>query len=450
MALEALGDTEHGVNRRTFSRRKSRKGQSTKRGGRHKVSLLELHGAAPCDFLVDCDEPVPFKSWMRLTQKVRAVQWVRSRILMMKPRTAWIRLIRKLHARSAETRWRRPFRWNWTASEVEEEWGHSTVWRPWRSSGGHASSGRLCSICRGFVDDDDGADALTGISIASCDTAHSPEGERKHAMLATAFKASASLATSDGSVAECEAVIDYVLGTLGSYGQRVRFLEISRLENPCVSSRYLDGGAVRFMFHGCRSQRNEDSILKNGFQVACCKSGGAGYGTWFAYNAAYSDSGFAFTDADNVKHLFVCIVSERCVAFDDYKCMRVVAQDCAYPVWLVKYQKVCEGFCEYYYYSDFYQPSDYQNDGGDGDLCENDDLSDDWCTHDDVMLSKELQEAKRATDHRHTKRPCAGARPGLRSALGSRVPDASRRHRSSKRGGRHKVSAVEWPDATYN
>merc|ERR1712151_425244 len=96
-------------------------------------------------------------------------------------------------------------------------------------------------------------------------------------------------------------------------------------------------GGETLMFHGCRSMENEDSISKDGFQVSCCRSGGQNYGSWFAYNASYSDGGYAFTDGSGIKHLFVCAVSRQEVVRND-SVMRVVGQDCAYPMWIVKYK----------------------------------------------------------------------------------------------------------------
>merc|ERR1712150_90641 len=83
---------------------------------------------------------------------------------------------------------------------------------------------------------------------------------------------------------------------------------------------------------------NEDSIKSIGFQVSRCSSGGKNYGTWFAYNAAYSDSGYAFSDQEGVRHLFVCVVCYAEVVRDD-AVMRVVGQGCAYPMWLLKYKR---------------------------------------------------------------------------------------------------------------
>merc|ERR1719277_2605961 len=77
----------------------------------------------------------------------------------------------------------------------------------------------------------------------------------------------------------------------------------------------------------------------NGFQVSHCRSGGQNFGTWFAYNATYSDSGgYVFGDEQGLQHIFVCVVSRRYVVKDDM-IMRVVAQDSAYPLWLLRYRR---------------------------------------------------------------------------------------------------------------
>lgn len=94
------------------------------------------------------------------------------------------------------------------------------------------------------------------------------------------------------------------------------------------------------MFHGCRSADNEESIIQDGFSVPKCVSGGSNYGTWLAYIAAYSDSGFAFDDSQGVRHLFVALVTETDVRRDDGQVMRVVGPDCAYPMYVLTYQRV--------------------------------------------------------------------------------------------------------------
>jgi len=133
---------------------------------------------------------------------------------------------------------------------------------------------------------------------------------------------------------EFRAVESYFVKTLGGIGAKVE--SIHAIQNPKVQRRYRSGGET-VMFHGCRSQQNEDKILDNGFTVSACRSGGAGFGTWFAYNASYSNCGYAFTDSVGMKHMFICIVSYYYTVLDN-STMRVVGQDCAYPQWLVKYE----------------------------------------------------------------------------------------------------------------
>merc|ERR1712232_1158833 len=79
-------------------------------------------------------------------------------------------------------------------------------------------------------------------------------------------------------------------------------------------------------------------IIANGFDVNCCKSGGRKFGTWFAYAASYSNSGFVFVDRQAIRHLFVCVVSSKHVVLDNAT-MRVVGEGCAYPLWLLKYKE---------------------------------------------------------------------------------------------------------------
>merc|ERR1712094_38028 len=82
----------------------------------------------------------------------------------------------------------------------------------------------------------------------------------------------------------------------------------------------------------------EDAILANGFQIACCISGGTNYGTWFAYKASYSDGGYTFSDPAGIFHIFICVVCYTNVIRDDMT-MRVVGQDCAYPMWMLTYTR---------------------------------------------------------------------------------------------------------------
>merc|ERR1719330_1008199 len=90
------------------------------------------------------------------------------------------------------------------------------------------------------------------------------------------------------------------------------------------------------MFHGCRSLANEESIMAGGFNVSRCVSGGGGFGTWFAYNSSYSNSGYVLS-LEGTRHIFVCAVSDTKDVALDNSIMRVVGQDCAYPMWLLTY-----------------------------------------------------------------------------------------------------------------
>merc|ERR1711971_269385 len=101
---------------------------------------------------------------------------------------------------------------------------------------------------------------------------------------------------------------------------------MSTLNRP-VYNRFSSNGDETIMFHGCRSQANEDSIIQNGFQVSKCSSGGRNFGTWFAYNASYSNCGYVYVEPSGVRHMFICAVSETYVLLDRQD-MRVVGQDC--------------------------------------------------------------------------------------------------------------------------
>mmetsp|Transcript_137179 Transcript_137179/g.273723 ORF Transcript_137179/g.273723 Transcript_137179/m.273723 type:complete len:449 (+) Transcript_137179:92-1438(+) len=134
------------------------------------------------------------------------------------------------------------------------------------------------------------------------------------------------------------AVTSYFRGTLGWLPTIV---SIERVQNEEVYSRFkgINEPGLTIMFHGCRSPANEDSIVRDGFLVSKCRSGGTNYGTWCAYAASYSDSGFVFQERDGLKHIFVVVVSRTKVVLDN-QTMRVVGQDCAYPLWLVKYRNL--------------------------------------------------------------------------------------------------------------
>jgi hypothetical protein len=183
------------------------------------------------------------------------------------------------------------------------------------------------------------------------------------------------------------------------------------------------------MFHGCRSQENEDKILDHGFQVSQCVSGGANYGTWFAYNASYSDGGYAHVDSDGMKHLFLNIVSDAQVALECADICRVVGQDCAYPVWLVRYLHLCPGNCAAYCYSDYGDECDdydyyYVN------VCEG------------GLPWKTLREAEKVTatlreSRRRGKCQAKCRRLGCIAEL-----RRGRKGQPLKRGGRHKVGSL--------
>lgn len=88
-------------------------------------------------------------------------------------------------------------------------------------------------------------------------------------------------------------------------GRQVYVMSISRVQNEAAYRRYWrrshadkpvnEPAKELMMFHGCRSQGNENSIVTKGFE-ARTRSGVLG--TWLAYIAAYSDAGFAFDDRE--------------------------------------------------------------------------------------------------------------------------------------------------------
>lgn len=142
---------------------------------------------------------------------------------------------------------------------------------------------------------------------------------------------------------EYVAVTEYFLQTLS---QDAKVTELLRVQNESVFRRFAAPGPGgdpmgqaehTLMFHGCRSHANEESILREGFQVSRCTSGGSNYGTWCAYNAQYSNGGFVREDATGMRHIFVCVASRRYVVVDNAT-MRVVGQDCVYPLWLLRYR----------------------------------------------------------------------------------------------------------------
>eukprot|EP00930_Biecheleria_cincta_P004314 TRINITY_DN105224_c0_g1_i1.p1 TRINITY_DN105224_c0_g1~~TRINITY_DN105224_c0_g1_i1.p1 ORF type:complete len:520 (-),score=63.03 TRINITY_DN105224_c0_g1_i1:339-1841(-) len=137
---------------------------------------------------------------------------------------------------------------------------------------------------------------------------------------------------------EYRAVTSYFNATVGCQGAGIQVQELVRIQNEKVYHQFKAGERDTIMFHGCRSQQNEDSIITEGFQVKRCVSGGLGFGTWFAYGAAYSHGGgYTFIDGGGVWHLFVCVVSPEYVVLDNAT-MRVVGQGCAYPLWLLTYK----------------------------------------------------------------------------------------------------------------
>jgi len=151
---------------------------------------------------------------------------------------------------------------------------------------------------------------------------------------------SVSLCPSDE---EYQAVTDYFRQSIQRGNIRdPEIVSLERLQNSEAYTRYAPGGSEKetVMFHGCRTAANETSIVQTGFQVRKCVSGGANYGTWFAYNADYSNSGYVYVEPAGVRHIFVCVVSDRYVVQEN-AIMRVVAQDCAYPLWLLCYK--CKG-----------------------------------------------------------------------------------------------------------
>jgi len=179
---------------------------------------------------------------------------------------------------------------------------------------------------------------------------HAPQFEHQQGLaLAAAKQAAAACApklktptnfqveVAEGSAEYC-AVIDYFQSTVLRSDEIVG---LSRLQNATVYRRFASNHSdeeLSVMFHGCGSPSNEESIMRHGFQVSHCRSGGQNFGTWFAYNAKYSDAGYTFRDEKGVDHIFVCLVSRRCVVVDNMT-MRVVAQDCAYPLWLLRYRR---------------------------------------------------------------------------------------------------------------
>jgi len=138
---------------------------------------------------------------------------------------------------------------------------------------------------------------------------------------------------------EYEAVAGYFAESMLHSRGKLEVVSVERLQNADVCSRYAARGCEEqtLMFHGCTTLANEKSIVAEGFQVGKCVSGGANYGTWLAYTASYSNGGFVYCDERGVRHIFVCVVSDSHIVLEN-QTMRVVAQDCAYPLWLLRYK----------------------------------------------------------------------------------------------------------------
>ena len=137
-------------------------------------------------------------------------------------------------------------------------------------------------------------------------------------------------------------VVKQLLRTLtGNAASIVNVGAVNRIWNPKTYSDFIktvDCRKLTMMFHGCRSLDNEKKIIENGFQVQKCVSGGANFGTWFAYNASYSDSGFAYRNAHGITHLFICMVGDVNVKLHNTT-MKVVGQGSAYPLYLIEYKR---------------------------------------------------------------------------------------------------------------
>lgn len=124
---------------------------------------------------------------------------------------------------------------------------------------------------------------------------------------------------------------------------------VQRIENQQVYQRYWEQGVgdglhktESVMFHGCKNEANQNSIIANGFQTKCGKSPISGAnakdGSWFAHISSYSDGSYVYVDrSTGWRHIFVCMV----LGFQPLKdnaTMKVVRQDRAYPQWLLTYK----------------------------------------------------------------------------------------------------------------
>ena len=144
---------------------------------------------------------------------------------------------------------------------------------------------------------------------------------------------------------EFDSVVGPMVATLGgSSSPSIRRVE--RIQNPATWAKYAAsrGGHEAYFYHGCRGgMDSEIAIVRGGFNVNKCVSGGANYGTWFAYNSSYSCGGFAFVDESSATHLFVCQVLTQAPVMHQPGTMIVVGQDRAYPSYLVVFDAMAPG-----------------------------------------------------------------------------------------------------------
>ena len=118
----------------------------------------------------------------------------------------------------------------------------------------------------------------------------------------------------------------------------VRTVKVLRIQNEKIFKTFSRDTAESIMFHGCKSEANEGSIVAHGFSLSTCKSlVNDQRGVWFSHTSEYSNRSFAFSDTNGWRHLFVCIVSKHGLLKNDGQ-MRVVDQFGAYPQWIVHYQ----------------------------------------------------------------------------------------------------------------
>ena len=159
--------------------------------------------------------------------------------------------------------------------------------------------------------------------------------------LPCSWTAASGLVDVERASAEHMLVASHLAASLDRQSQVQR---VQRVQNAVAFRGYHRSGEQTLMFHGCKTQANEDAIVREGFRADLCKSGGRGYGTWFAYASSYSDRSFALPLAERTgyKRLFVCLVSKHAVKRDDAPSvtprMRVVGPGGAYPQWVVTYR----------------------------------------------------------------------------------------------------------------